>query len=641
MRNSLFSAFIPWIFFSVFYGSTPDAMGFASITALILMILLNFDELRKGFVLPWGSIIIFIFFALNDQWFFIPWAADHLRMLMNVSLAALIWLSMLILKPFSMQYARREVDSRYWHSRGFVKTNWMITLVWGLLLMLAALPSILLPQDQLLDAWFWNYGLTILCIAVALVLTKNIPSLYIGRIFWSKVKHLPPLETPYLQNNFAPVKDEVDLDELKIEGNLPVTLKGMYVRNGPNPLFSPYTYTYPIDGDGMIHCVTLAHGWAAYKNRFVHTKGLVAEKKAGKALYGGIKLPLLPDPKYVKDLPTKNTASVHVALFGKHLLALYESMPAYILDKDLKTHGEWKPQGHAPFNINAHHRHDPKTGQIYACTYDVDHAPYLTLYEFDANGILQRTAPIAKNTPTMIHDFVITEHYIVVFDAPAVFDVKSKDILSYHENQPMTILLIERATFEVKKIETESFFVYHFVNAYEQDHKIIVDFVHHETLILDPLLHQGGRGPRLYRAEIDIYHLTYQHYCLCEASLEFPTYALPYTGQPYRYGYFAAKSSEKLDHFDTVLKYDFIERSHQHFKLGHGVEIGEAIFVPEIDSTAEDHGYLMLFVYHEEAGTSDFVLLDAQKPKAEKPMAIIKLGRRVPNGLHGSWIETP
>lgn len=35
-----------------------------------------------------------------------------------------------------------------------------------------------------------------------------------------------------------------------------------------------------------------------YRNRFVETKGLLAERRAGKAIYGGLMHPMMPDPKY-------------------------------------------------------------------------------------------------------------------------------------------------------------------------------------------------------------------------------------------------------------------------------------------------------------------------------------------------------
>ena len=60
------------------------------------------------------------------------------------------------------------------------------------------------------------------------------------------------------------------------------------MRNGPNPKFPPLgSYTYPLEGDGMIHAVWIGQGKARYRNRWVWTNGLRAEERAGRALYGG------------------------------------------------------------------------------------------------------------------------------------------------------------------------------------------------------------------------------------------------------------------------------------------------------------------------------------------------------------------
>lgn len=640
--KDLISGFIPWIFFSVFYGTTPESMSFAGAGALILTIIFNMKELRHGFILPWASIIFFSLLSLNDHFAFYAWPEQHALIIIDSALAAIVWFSMLIGKPFTLQYARLKIDPAFWQSPGFIKVNWMITSVWAILMTAMAIPSYVIPQDQLLDSWFWNYGFGVLCIVIALRLTKKIPSWYTGRMFWNAVKHLPPVDSPYLKAGFAPVKDEVDLEDLKIEGNLPVTLNGSYLRNGPNPYFTPYTYTYPFDGDGMIHKMTLAHGWAAYRNRFVKTKNLNFEQKAGKALYGGFKMPLMPDPKYVKDSdPTRNCASVHIARFGDKLLAFYEASSAYELNDDLQTIGEWRLPNKKKLEINAHHRRDLKTGHFYACTYAVDKAPYLTVYEFDQHANLLKTIPIEKLYSTMIHDFVITENYIIFFDTPAIFDLQGlgahKDFLSFQQDKPTRIILLHKVTHEVQVIETESFFVYHFVNAYEQNHKIMIDFVHHESLNVNPAAHPSKRGPRLYRAEIDLTHMTYHHFSLCDEKVEFPTYALALTGQPYRYAYCCTETSNKVEHFNAILKYDFLENKHELFSFGDDIEVDEAIFVPEANPKSEDHGYLMLYIYHKNQDTSDFVLLDAKSPGA-KPIATIPLGRRVPHGLHGSWV---
>lgn len=44
---------------------------------------------------------------------------------------------------------------------------------------------------------------------------------------------------PWLESNYAPVRQELLEVDLPVEGTLPAALDGAYVRNGPNPLHQP------------------------------------------------------------------------------------------------------------------------------------------------------------------------------------------------------------------------------------------------------------------------------------------------------------------------------------------------------------------------------------------------------------------
>src|SRR5690606_14425411 len=107
----------------------------------------------------------------------------------------------------------------------------------------------------------------------------------------------------------------------------------------------PISVTYPLDGDGMVHAVYFDNGRARYKNRFVRTAGLEAERRAGRALYGGVMRPVPVDPKLVgpggDPGPIKNGSFISVLRHGGHLLALNEASPCYELSMELETLGQW------------------------------------------------------------------------------------------------------------------------------------------------------------------------------------------------------------------------------------------------------------------------------------------------------------
>ena len=55
----------------------------------------------------------------------------------------------------------------------------------------------------------------------------------------------------HLEGNFAPVQDEISAENLEVEGAIPPALRGLYLRNGANPVtgYSEHWFL----GQGMLH----------------------------------------------------------------------------------------------------------------------------------------------------------------------------------------------------------------------------------------------------------------------------------------------------------------------------------------------------------------------------------------------------
>ena len=68
--------------------------------------------------------------------------------------------------------------------------------------------------------------------------------------------------------------------------------------------------------------------------------------------------------------------------------------------------------------MSAHPKVDPKTGDLYAFGYSIT-GPYIHLSIIDKNRkITLSNQKIRITSPRMIHDFIITENYIVIPDLP-------------------------------------------------------------------------------------------------------------------------------------------------------------------------------------------------------------------------------
>ena len=96
-------------------------------------------------------------------------------------------------------------------------------------------------------------------------------------------------DQPDLSGNRFPVADEIDVAACAVTGQLPPGLRGDFVRNGPNPLFEPIGRYNVLDGDGMLHRITFGDdGVVSYRNRWIRSKGLLAEVAHGAAVYPGL-----------------------------------------------------------------------------------------------------------------------------------------------------------------------------------------------------------------------------------------------------------------------------------------------------------------------------------------------------------------
>ena len=60
------------------------------------------------------------------------WTVIGVRLCVDSGLLAIVVLSMLVRRPFTLQYARETVAREHWASPQFVRTNYVIAAAWAL-----------------------------------------------------------------------------------------------------------------------------------------------------------------------------------------------------------------------------------------------------------------------------------------------------------------------------------------------------------------------------------------------------------------------------------------------------------------------------------------------------------------------------
>ena len=432
----------------------------------------------------------------------------------------------------------------------------------------------------------------------------------------------------HLRGNGRPVTEELTLADLKVNGKIPEALNGRYVRTGPNPITG--TSTHPFLGDGMLHGMRLRDGKAEwYRNRYVQTP-FITDPSVD-----------VLDPSVMMDMKSSK-ANTHVMGHAGKILVLEEGHFPYVVDGQLNTVGPTDFNGALTGSFTAHPKICPTTGELLAFGYSALE-PYLRYLRVSADGKLVQTENITVGGPTMMHDFNITQNNVIFMDLPAVFNLElamtGEMPIRWDESYPARLGVMPRNgnDTQVRWFDINPCYVFHPLNSYEDGDKIIIDvarFSHMwkaSTMDFPP--------PELWRWTIDTVSGKVHEEQVDDRPAEFPRVADSVIGMKHRYGYLAGMSQTKdpNEASGAILKYDRETGVRSDIEFGRGRTGGEPVFVPAANSSAEDDGYLMTYIYDASSDSSSFVIMDAASMNSE-PVASIDLPR-IPGGFHGSWID--
>lgn len=132
MFKNLIQSFLPWILYFILVGPTQERLDLAIIVAAFTSIAFELRNLKRGYVLSWGTLVFFLFLLISVVALRIDIIAKYEWILSNGTLALITFGSILIKKPFTIQYAKEEVAPEYWHTPLFIRINYILTAFWGL-----------------------------------------------------------------------------------------------------------------------------------------------------------------------------------------------------------------------------------------------------------------------------------------------------------------------------------------------------------------------------------------------------------------------------------------------------------------------------------------------------------------------------
>ncbi len=483
---------------------------------------------------------------------------------------------------------------------------------------------------------------------------------------------------PYLEGFLAPVNAEVTAYDLPVTGHIPEHLAGRYLRNGPNPAaeVDPAVYHW-FSGDGMVHGVALQGGEARwYRNRWVRSLPLSA--RLGEPAPGRL------DPRAGILSVGSNT---NVLSHAGRTLALVEGGVAnYELTDELDTVGTCDFDGTLYGGYTAHPHRDPRTGELHAVSYSFARGHTVQYSVIDAGGRARRTVDIDVSGSPMMHDFSLTDKYVVIYDLPVTFDPvqvlpttmprwlrhssrlalqaligrvrvpgpitamlnrnpKHTDRMPYAWNPdyPARIGVMPRdgGNRDIRWFDIEPCYVYHPLNAYTEDRNgaevLVLDVVRYARMFDRDRRGPGDCPPSLDRWTVNLTTGSVTTECRDDRPQEFPRIDETRLGARHRFGYtvgFGYLAGGPTASSTSLYKHDYTTGATRVAPLDADLLLGEMSFVPNPSANAEDDGVLMGYGFHRGLDEGQLLLLDAQTLES---VATVHLPQRVPMGFHGNW----
>ncbi|WP_181159973.1 carotenoid oxygenase family protein [Sandaracinobacter neustonicus] len=437
---------------------------------------------------------------------------------------------------------------------------------------------------------------------------------------------------PFLSGIWAPMPAEVDLGALAVSGEIPIALRGHYLRMGPNPLKADPRFYHPFIGDGMVHGIEIADGKANwYRSRFIRSHRAAAQ------------LGVIPAPG-VRHGPG-DTVNTSVGVVAGRILGMVEGGSTPVaLAADLSTQDYTDFDGTLAGAFSAHPHRDPLTGEYHAITYQWMEPGKAAHVVIDRSGKVVREEPLGLQHGPMLHDCAFTARYVLIFDMPAAFNAKAAAAgspfpYSWQPALPCRVGLMPRHgnAKDIIWCDVPLSYVYHAANAYDaEDGRVILDVCAFSSMFNA----DGDRNRGLERWVIDPLTRQVDVTSIDAATQEFPRIDERRFGQQHRLITTLSQPIEPTDPApggSALYLHDLETGAKQVHDFGAGCFPGEFMFIPCAPDSAEGDGWLIGLVIDINSDTTDLVILDVQS-FAGPPVARVHLPHRIPPGFHGNWV---
>ena len=456
---------------------------------------------------------------------------------------------------------------------------------------------------------------------------------------------------------FTNQTEEVRVDSLAVDGEIPDWLRGALIRVTPaQPDVGGRSVTHWFDGLAMLHRFGVADGTVSYASRFLDTRARRKALARNRPPSGGFGVDpcrsLFQRVQSIFRPETTDNANVNLTRLGDEYIAMTETPLPIVFDPEtLRTLGHDTAQRAYGQIATAHPHHDPERNELLAYATHLGRRSEYRVFARRSRTEDRLIGSLPGREPAYMHSFGLTESYALLLENPLVVNpvrlLTGGGFIHHFRWKPelgLRVHAIDRATGAHRASwKLPARFIFHTINAFEEDGKVVVDVcAFPDAGIIELLelenLRAGSESPltgaRPQRLTLPLDGTPPSERELADVDIELPriNYRRNNT-RPYRYVY--GNGTGGAPFLKRIVKIDVTDGSFTAWEEP-DAWAGEPVFVPRPDGEAEDDGVLMSVVLDAGAGRSFLLILDAatlqESARAYAP-------HHIPFGFHGQFFR--
>ena len=453
-------------------------------------------------------------------------------------------------------------------------------------------------------------------------------------------------------------RSEIDLYDCEVEGKLPADLDGAFFRVGPDPQYPKpdnIRARHPLRRRGDVGVFRIKDGHVDFRTRYVRTQRWKAQHAARRSLFGMYRNPTTDDPS-VKAL-SRGTANTQIFYHHGRLLAMKEDSPPVAMNPlTLETLDDYYTfnGGLQGQTFTAHPKIDARTGELVAFGYEAKGLASDDVFVFsaDPHGAVNWSAWLKVPYAGMIHDFGVTQDYVIFYVSPMATNMElirnGGPHFAWDSTLPSWLGIMRRGGDgrDLRWFKGPGYMATHTMGAWNEGEKVFmdVDGADSNQFPFFPQLHEKfdpvKATGRVMRYSVNLANHRAKTFEI-ENLYNGVSGALSrqddrFHSVPYRYGFLLSSDPAVGSRWAM---FDHMNRTAKFFQPGRETNLAEMCFVPRNAKAAEGDGYLIGVASHpRENGRSDLVLVDTAHLEDGVQVATVKLPYRIAGQIHGFWV---